>query len=224
MITLERNHDSLRSHYSCRSARAGSGPAFSNSRLLANHSLVICGPQWSCARGCSPPVKALLQLGHPESCLRARQAGTSCSHSPLSAQPWAAEMDVISRTSCARTHTCTHGHTLAHTHNAHSPSNAARTRARAWTFPFCARFAGPELLLLVFSFLSFIASSFASFLLDPPGWLLPLCPGGALAYSSREEPGPQRCALHAQRGPSSGTAGTKGLASGLRPVCFPFAP
>lgn len=79
-------------------------PGFQQLPQLANHSLVICGPRWSCARGCSPQMKALLQPGHPSSCLRARQAGTSCSRSPLSAQLLAAEMDVISRTSCVRTH------------------------------------------------------------------------------------------------------------------------
>lgn len=73
MITLQRNHDSSRSRYSRRSARASPGPDFSNSPSSPT-TLVICGPPWSCARGCSPQIKALLQPGHLASCLRTRKA------------------------------------------------------------------------------------------------------------------------------------------------------
>lgn len=164
-----------------------------------------------------------MQPGHPASCLRSPQAGTSCSHSPLSAQPWVAEKDGFHALP-ARAHTRAHMDIHLHTRTTRIPPPMPPAHVREPGRFFCARFAGPALLLLVFSFLSFISSSFATFLLDPPGWLLPLCPGGALAYSVREERGPWSCALHAQRGPSSGAVGTKGLASGLRPVCFPFAP
>ena len=187
---------------------------------IANHSLAICGLRWSCAPGCSPPqMQALWQLRHPASCPHARQAGTSRWRSPLPALFPAAEMDVISRTPCARTH--------MHTH---SPADAAGTRARAWTFPYCARFAGHAFRLRVPSFRSFTSSSFATFLLSfPPSptlaCLIPLqLPRGVPRLLRGMEKGRRRRALSARReGRATRAAGTAGLASGLRPVCFPFA-
>ena len=112
----------------------------------------------------------------------------------------------------------------------HSPADAAGTRARAWTFPYCARFAGHAFRLRVPSFRSFTSSSFATFLLSfPPSpnlaCLIPLqLPRGVPRLLRGMERGRRGRALRARsEGRAARAAGTAGLASGLRPVCFPFA-
>lgn len=85
-----------------------SGPAFSNSPLLA-----ICEPPpWNCARGCSPQMKALLQPGHPASCLGKSQASNRpfllCS--PRPASPATAQADFTCILHAYAHHTQTHAH------------------------------------------------------------------------------------------------------------------
>lgn len=127
MITLGRNHNSWPGHYSSLSARAGFWPGFQQLPLLANHSLVICGRQLSC-----PRTTALLQPRDPETCLCALQARTF-----LRPVPQLLKRMGFHHAQPARTH----AHALTHTHS-QSPCNAACTRAQAWPFSFCARFAG----------------------------------------------------------------------------------
>lgn len=67
----ERHHDSACGRSSRRSARWGSGPALSSSPSSLTARLLTWGPARSRAPGCSPQISALLQRGHPASCLRA---------------------------------------------------------------------------------------------------------------------------------------------------------
>lgn len=146
------NHS--RGHDSHRSPRAGSGPAFSNTHPIRSRSLTTRSPFVDCDGAalraavppkCKPFGSSDTQRAVPTHARPAPPAG-ACLSPPRSQQ---LKMDVISRTSCARTHV----------HTTHSPADAAGTRARAWTFPYCTRFAGRAFRLRVPSLRSFTSSS-----------------------------------------------------------------
>ena len=171
---------------------------------LSNHSLVIRGPPRSCARGYSPQIKALLQPGLPASCLRAPRRHLL----PALASPPrvpAAEMDVISRTSCA--------HTRAHTRS--RPQRRPHTRTSLDAFLLCSLcrtcFSAPG-----FRFSRLVSSASPRRVprarLTRPG---PCSPVGSLSRSAREESG-RGISKRAQRRP--GSAGSWGRRAGLGPA------
>lgn len=112
----------------------------------------------------------------------------------------------MARTACALAHM----HTRTRTD---SPSNAAFTCAQDRQISFCARFAG-----LWFS------SPVVTFLLGPPGLLPSSSAPLSLLRLGREEAAAEVGPAHPTRAELWEKAGTAGLASGLRPVCFPLAP
>lgn len=188
---------------------------------IANHSLAICGLRWSSAPGCSlPQMQALWQLRHPVSCPHARQAGTSRWRLPLPAPLPAAE----------------NGCDFTHTLRVHTRAHNALSRRRCWhrrtslgislLRSLCGTcFPAPG------SLFALLHLFFATFLLS-----FPPSPNPGLPHSPptapwvprllrRMERGRWRRALCARsEGRAARAAGTAGLASGLRPVCFPFAP
>lgn len=195
-------------------------PGFQQLPLLANPSLVICGPPWSCARGCSPQIKALLQPGRLASCLRARKAGTTAG-APLSPprRP-ASEMDVSSRTSCAHTHVHAHACPLSRRPHTRTSLDVCLLCSLCRT---CLPFPDPDFLLSLFHLLFLRPCLLGPLGLapSPPAPLPPASPA-ASPPGRRGGRGDAPCAW--SQGPVLRAAGPAGLASGLRPVCFPFAP
>lgn len=216
MITLGRNRDSSRSHYARRSARAGPGPAFSCSPSL---------PRQPLARNLRAAVELRPGLQAPKLkhfCRPDTQRAASAlarpappaPRSPLLAQRSSCcEMVGISRATRAHAFTRTHARTQT---RIPPPTPPARVHEPG-RFPFvlawqnghsCLRSPLPSPL----SFRAPLASptvSLSATLIAPS-----LFPPGR-----RWGRGDAPRALRVLE-----TARTAGLASGLRPVCFPFAP